>query len=260
VGRHTCLGRRLGAQFPDDVSAIASVSFTHSLISYALLLSGELFLPAALTGSVTFPLSVTELYFRRSVYCFYTMGTFLLLSLPLWVRGYNISMEAVGRQVRITPAECAIKLLYQTCQSASVMQLVIPLVVLQTHLGAPYHIIHLLGGVVEMLLINVVVSLKFCVVHQLAHEVRPLYAMAHVEHHVCKTIHATTSSAGIWEFYLMGGSITFSAAIMAVPYLMLQVRASDSPSLSIPGVRRRRASNQFGLPQVFTPPCSKDLE
>merc|ERR1712048_83623 len=40
-----------------------------------------------------------------------------------------------------------------------------------------------------------------------------------VEHHICKGIHPTSSAAGLWELWVMGGGLQFRHAITcSIPY------------------------------------------
>uniref|UniRef100_A0A7S3PKE1 Fatty acid hydroxylase domain-containing protein n=1 Tax=Aplanochytrium stocchinoi TaxID=215587 RepID=A0A7S3PKE1_9STRA len=47
--------------------------------------------------------------------------------------------------------------------------------------------------------------------------------MSHIEHHICKGVYPTTSAAGLWEFYLMGHSITFQFFLYGYPYVAFQM-------------------------------------
>merc|ERR1712232_1448484 len=74
--------------------------------------------------------------------------------------------------------------------------------------------------VLEVLLVNQLTQYKFAMLHKLAHDIQPLYRMVHLEHHICKGIYPNTSSAGLWEFWLLGGTITFGMLpIVHFPYL-----------------------------------------
>jgi len=68
--------------------------------------------------------------------------------------------------------------------------------------------------------VNQLTQYKFAMLHKLAHDIQPLYRMVHLEHHICKGIYPNTSSAGLWEFWLLGGTITFGMLpIVHFPYL-----------------------------------------
>jgi len=92
------------------------------------------------------------------------------------------------------------ELMYQTAQSGGFNFSMIPIVLaLQNIVGFRVNCIHFLFAAAEIGLINYSVQYKFCVMHQLMHEVKPLYAMTHIEHHICKSIHPTSSATGLWE-------------------------------------------------------------
>jgi hypothetical protein len=118
------------------------------------------------------------------------------------------------------------ELLYQTCQSGSLNFLVIPTVVLlQHHYHFRIYTLHMVLAFIETALINYAVQYKFCIQHQLMHEIKALYAMTHVEHHICKGIHPTTSAVGVWESWTSGIGIGFATLVGLgpIPFLSLQM-------------------------------------
>jgi hypothetical protein len=90
--------------------------------------------------------------------------------------------------------------------------------------GFPFHIIHIGFALLEIIFINYSVQYKFCALHQAAHEIRPLYNMIHLEHHICKGIFPTTSTVGLWEFFAFCGGDFFTVALGSIPYLLLQTQ------------------------------------
>jgi len=102
----------------------------------------------------------------------------------------------------------------------STIGLTLPMLMLQARLGLPYHRVHVLAGAVEVIFINQIAKYKFQLLHQLAHDIKPLYHMVHLEHHVCKGIYPNTSAAGMWEFWMLGGSFGFfDRALGSLPYV-----------------------------------------
>merc|ERR1711959_411136 len=96
----------------------------------------------------------------------------------------------------------------------------IPVSVILANLGLEFHVVHyiivLVGGVFS----SQSLLLKVLPFHRMMHEVQPLYRMAHYEHHVCKSIHPTTSGVGLWEPFLYAGDqIPFAMAVFSLPYL-----------------------------------------
>lgn len=183
-------------------------------------------LPAEWDFFVQFPREVYEDYLPVCVYWFWGLFAFCSVTLPLWKRGYILSMEAAGRSnVTITYTETFMELLYQTSQANSLLFLNAPIaVILQEYTGFRLYFLHMVFAGVEAALVNYVVSFKFCILHQIMHEIQPLYAMAHMEHHICKGIHPTTSAAGLWEFWVCGQSIFFTIGfgLNPIPYALLQ--------------------------------------
>jgi hypothetical protein len=132
-------------------------------------------------------------------------------------------MKVAGRNVTMSLSETSVELVYQTSQSSSYLFLVTAVLVILQNWGFRVHMIHFMFATLETLLINQAVQFKFCILHQLMHEIRPLYAMTHIEHHICKGIHPTSSAAGLWEFWLAGQGIFFIVqAFAALPFVIFQ--------------------------------------
>jgi hypothetical protein len=205
------------------MQGIAFTCLTQSAIVYLAGLLVEPFLPSSLQYSVSFPKETYEEYLPICVYCFWGLFGILLLSLPVWRDGYNLSMEVAGRNVTMSLSETFVELVYQTSQSSSYLFLVTALFMILQNWGFRFHLIHFMLATIETLLINQAVQFKFCILHQLMHEIRPLYAMTHIEHHICKGIHPTSSAAGLWEYWLAGQGIFFMVqAFTALPFVIFQ--------------------------------------
>ena len=136
-------------------------------------------------------------------------------------------METAGRNnVTISYTELFMELMYQTAQSGELIFTVVPFfLVLQNSAGFRVNCIHILFAAVEIGLINYTVQYKFCIMHQLMHEIKPLYTMTHIEHHICKSIHPTSPSTGLWENWMMGQAplITTSITLATTPWTLLQI-------------------------------------
>jgi hypothetical protein len=205
------------------MQGIAFTCLTQSAIIYLAGLLVEPFLPSYLQYSVSFPKETYEAYLPVCVYCFWGLFGVLSLSLPVWREGYNLSMKVAGRNVKMSLSETFVELVYQTSQSSSYLFLVTALFMILQNWGFRVHLIHFMLATIETLLINQAVQFKFCILHQLMHEIRPLYAMTHIEHHICKGIHPTSSAAGIWEFWLAGQGIFFMVqSFTALPFVVFQ--------------------------------------
>ncbi|CAB9520465.1 expressed unknown protein [Seminavis robusta] len=209
------------------MQGLALVCLTQTAFFYfAGIVMQPYILPPAWNVSVQFPKDLYEEYLRDTVYCFAALFGVCLVTLPLSARGYAVAMEAAGRQnVTISYTETLMELVYQTVQGDSLFFTVIPiLVILQDYFGFRVYTIHIIFAVVETALVNYVVRYKFGITHQLMHEIQPLYAMAHMEHHVCKGVHPTTLAAGLWEFWVNGQSIfmTTQVGLAPIPYALLQ--------------------------------------
>jgi len=203
---------------------VGLVSLSMSLLIYVAGLGVEPLLPTALRCSFSFPLRVFELSLQHAVYFMMSTLFALLLTLPLWVRGYRLGMEAVGRRVSISYAEIALELVYQASHGTAFLFFAVPCALLYEILGAPLHVVHFLMFGVELVFINFVTQYKFCIIHQLMHDIQPLYVMAHVEHHICKTIHPVSSAVGLWEPLVEGGGPLFGGVgLNACPYFSLQL-------------------------------------
>lgn len=202
------------------VNAIALVCWTQQLVLHALLLAVEPWLPGQLQGALTFPVHVMEQYFSNSIIALHVMSLVLMLTLPLWKYGYQLTMELLGRRSEITYHECLLEIIYMGSNAMAVAGLILPITVLQAKLGFPCHRIHVIAGVLEMIFLNQIAKYKFQLLHQLAHDIKPLYHMVHLEHHICKGIYPNTSAAGLWEFWMLGGSFGFfELPIRSLPYV-----------------------------------------
>jgi hypothetical protein len=205
------------------MQGIALTCLTQSAIIYGAGLLVEPHLPSYLQYSVTFPKETYEEYLPVCVYCFCGLFGILLFSLPVWRDGYNLSMKVAGRNVTISLSEICVELVYQTSQSSILIFSITAVIVNLQNWGFRLHLIHFMLATIEMLLINKVVQFKFCILHQLMHDIRPLYAMTHIEHHICRGIHPTSSAAGLWEFWLGGQGIFFTVqAFFSVPFVIFQ--------------------------------------
>lgn len=184
-----------------------------------------LLLPRSWQCEISFPMEVTELHLKRVVMTFWAIGLFCFVTLPLWRIGHANSMKLLRRtDLQVSLYETALELMYVTCQSTCIYQLNVPLAVLMSLWGLPFHAIHIALGLLEFIFINYSVKFKFCALHQAAHDIKPLYNMTHLEHHICKGIFPTTSTVGLWEFFAFCGGDFFTAALGSIPYLLLQTQ------------------------------------
>ena len=157
--------------------AVSLCGWQQTCFFYILGLAIEPLLPSVLQGAPAYELSVQEEYLRDSVVFFWCLCSLLLATLPVWVSGYNLNMRLVGRSAKTTCKQTALEIVYQASQSSAVLMLFVPLCAVMNNFGFRFHIIHLIHAAVEILLINRTVSQKFCPLHQLAHEITPLYKM-----------------------------------------------------------------------------------
>eukprot|EP00928_Gymnodinium_smaydae_P011906 TRINITY_DN14353_c0_g1_i5.p1 TRINITY_DN14353_c0_g1~~TRINITY_DN14353_c0_g1_i5.p1 ORF type:complete len:350 (-),score=35.03 TRINITY_DN14353_c0_g1_i5:180-1229(-) len=203
-------------------NSIAMVSFTQMFVHYFALSLLEPLLPSRLQGVLSFPQEDIESSVQCVVKMLACLGLLLLLTLPLWVRGYNLSRKIVDRPGSMSAWETAIEIVYTTSQAAVVLQLQLPLAMIQINLGYPFHIIHFAVGMLESAMLHQMVKYKYAWLHKLAHEIRPFYHMTHIEHHICKGIHCTTPAAGLWETWVEGGTLFYCNSLATIPYLYFQ--------------------------------------
>eukprot|EP00756_Hemistasia_phaeocysticola_P064209 Hpha_TRINITY_DN7598_c0_g1::TRINITY_DN7598_c0_g1_i1::g.18930::m.18930 len=206
------------------MASIASYSFFLSAAYYGLVLVVEPFLPQVLQGVVHVPLSVIETSVMYCTYMLYGLGAVLLLTLPVWQHAYKVNTKMFGKNMQIPNSEMALELMYYTCQSTTAMQFSTGICLVQTQfLGLPFHTAHLVGEGICCALANYSLSLKFIWLHMLQHEIKPLYSMTHLEHHLPKSIFPTTSAYGVWEIFICGGSCFLSPALSSIPYLLFHL-------------------------------------
>jgi hypothetical protein len=201
---------------------IGIVSSILILFLHQIILQFEYFLPEGLKGVVYFPIESLELYWKRSIYIFYGFCFILLLFLPISVKGYHYNMNILGQNGRIGYVECAIEIIYMTCNSSTAFMHAIPYILILQKYFFKFHIIHLIVSLIEILLINYIVEYKFSIIHELFHKIKPLLYMCHYEHHITKGIYPTTCGKGIWESFIEGGSVGFTLSIWAYPFFYFQ--------------------------------------
>ena len=90
-------------------------------------------------------------------------------------------------------------------------------------MGLEIHLIHLLFACIEVSVVSRSMQYKFCILHQIFHEIKPIYNIVHVEHHLCKGTYPTTPAVGLWEIWIGSGSLFFTVGSFSfIPYLFLQ--------------------------------------
>eukprot|EP00929_Paragymnodinium_shiwhaense_P062586 TRINITY_DN31242_c0_g1_i4.p1 TRINITY_DN31242_c0_g1~~TRINITY_DN31242_c0_g1_i4.p1 ORF type:complete len:434 (+),score=32.33 TRINITY_DN31242_c0_g1_i4:54-1355(+) len=206
------------------VNAIACVCWTQQLLLYLLLLRVETFLPLTLQGAISFPTHVFEQAFRHAALVSAFTTVVLGMALPVWTYAYKLNMGLIGRKADMGSLEALLEIVYTGSTSMTASQIVVPISVLLVQAGFRFHIIHILAGAVEIAFINRVANYKFAVIHKLEHDIKALYQMTHIEHHICKGIYPNTSGAGVWENWIMGGSFTCGLlALASLPYMHFAV-------------------------------------
>ena len=126
----------------------------------------------------------------------------------------------------MTYQEIFMEVVYQASLSASLSWPQTPIVVLLTNkFGFCVYPIHMAFAIIEVLLVNYAVQLKFCSNHQLMHDIKPLYHITHIEHHICKGIYPTTPGVGLWEQWCSGPANLFCDFIgmNSIPFLHLHM-------------------------------------
>ncbi|CAB9525220.1 expressed unknown protein [Seminavis robusta] len=203
------------------------VALTHSSLFYvAGIVLQPYVLPPQWDFSLQFPKDLYEEYLTLCVYWFAALTLFCLITLPLSKQGYHVAMTAAGRHnITISYLEAFMELIYQSAQGTSILFTIIPLVViLQDYCQFRVYTLHMIMTAIEIAKYNYPVNHKFCITHQMMHEIQPLCQMTHIEHHVCKGIYPTSPAAGLWENWVFGHSIfvTQLVGMAPVPYSFLQ--------------------------------------
>ena len=211
------------------LQGITFVSITHTAIAWYIgaTLVEPLLLPKSWQASVRFPIEFYEQSLTISVYFFSALFVFCILTLPFSKRGYELSLEVAGRTgmaAKTTYTQMLMELIYQSSQSYIIVFLLDPLLlVLQNYLGVEIHLIHFVFAGIEVACLSYAMQFKFCIIHQMFHEIKPLYNMVHIEHHLCKGTHPTTAALGLWEPWAAGGSLFFTVlSVSKIPFFLLQ--------------------------------------
>jgi hypothetical protein len=203
---------------------MSAVSVSQSLLVYGFGFLLEPLLPEWMRYSLVFPNDMIEESMKLSIRVHWALFVLLTLTLPLWVKGYHISMEVAGRNARMTPQEAFLECLFLVSQSSQVpVASTAGLLIFQNVFGLRLHLVHFIIAVSEIMCINYFATLKFDVLHEIMHKVQPLYQLTHVEHHICKGTFPCGQPAGLFETYYAAGAPIFSAVfVYAIPYLFLQ--------------------------------------
>lgn len=204
----------------------AFVGITQTFFFYVVgILLQPYVLPASWNWSVQFHTDLYEESLRVAIYFFAILFLVCVVTLPLWKHGYDVSVQAAGRSHTMSYSETFMELLYQTSHGQSLLFTITPLfVLLQKYCNFRLNPLHMIISALEMVLLNYATTVKFCVLHQLFHKIPPLYQLTHIEHHICKGIHPTTSAMGLWEPWAMGQSalLTLGVGNNPIPYMILQ--------------------------------------
>ena len=206
-----------------QMCGIALVCMTQMAIWYYFCLLVEMTLPSSLCMTISFPLSAVESYVQQAICLLHGFGFVLILTTPVWVYAYSLNLDLLSRGGQISAFTVAIEILYTTSHSGSAILMQTIFAYVQLRAGFPFHGIHLLGEILMAVFAHQALLFKFAWVHHLIHEIRPLYALTHVEHHLCKGIYPTTAGLGLWEVFLLGGSIFLSTVFASIPFLSFQL-------------------------------------
>ena len=201
-----------------------SVSCSLQMIVWHVILNVvEKALPNYLQGTISFPLSVIESSLQQTIVIMYGFGILLILATPVWVYAYSLNLELLDRKGKIFPTTVVIEILYTTAQFATVSLMQAIFAIVWIRAGLEFHGVHLISEMLLGMFSHQAALIKFAWVHQLVHEIRPLYALTHIEHHLCQGIYPTTSAFGLWELFLLGGSIFLSPVMGSIPFLSFQL-------------------------------------
>jgi hypothetical protein len=209
----------LSAYFNNWVIAMSlcGTSWLQWLLCFVLeIVIVEPYLPDFLQGSVVFPLPVVEASLKHSLYFMYGFSAFLLLTVNLWVRGYNMNASLVGLSKTLSRREAALEILYFAAQTGAAFQFYIPFGALLTRMGTPIRYVHLLFFTSD-LVCSQQFGAQFSFLHQIMHEVTPLYSLMHAEHHEARGIYPNNNGSGLWEILLTIPLFFFSLGAM-LPY------------------------------------------
>ncbi|KAL7538871.1 hypothetical protein ACHAWF_006236 [Thalassiosira exigua] len=210
------------------MQGISLVGLTQIVLLYfAAIPLQAILLPKSWNFSIAFSTELYEESFRFCVYWYVFQLTICVLAIPAWKQAYELSMEVAGRPNNVTMSylEIFMEILYQTGQSGTIIFGHTPLLVLlMNNFGFRVYVMHIVFATLEILLLNYAVQYKFCIMHKLMHSIRPLYNMAHIEHHICKGVYPTTTGVGLWEFWCSGQSnmLCTPFGMAPIPYLSLQ--------------------------------------
>ena len=206
-----------------QMCSVAAVCFTQVMIWHFICLLIEMALPSTLRGTISFPLNIVESYVQQAIMLFYGFGAFLIFTTPVWMYAYKLNFALLERNEKISAFTVVMEILYTTSHSASAILIQTIFAFLQIRAGLPFHGVHFVSELLLALFAHQSALIKFVWVHQLLHEIRPLYALAHAEHHVCKGIYPTSPGLALWETFVLGGSIFCSSVFASIPFLSFQL-------------------------------------
>lgn len=204
------------------MQTMAAMNWTQSIIVYFVALLVEPLLPATWQGTYVFPTETMEDYFKLITYSAAVLSALVVVLAPVHKYAYKLNMNLVGRQAELTVAETVAEIFYTYATSMGLWMTTIPYVVLHNQV-APFHKVHVLVAAVEVGFLHQTLPYKFAMMHRLAHKVKPLYHMMHIEHHVTKGIYANTAGVGAWEIWAYHQAGFTHLALAGLPHFLYVV-------------------------------------
>jgi hypothetical protein len=157
-----------------------------------------------------------ERVFRQLVTIQWTFAALTLALLPMWIRGYRMCFDALGRPTpKLTVLEMASEIVFLGALSTLI---VMELLVTRTFFSCRFSSLVFSFWFV-LPFFSKWFNYKFPAMHHLCHAVPGLYKMTHAEHHICRSVHPVNSNHGIFENYFMGCDVLplASASAFALP-------------------------------------------
>lgn len=165
---------------------------------------------------------------KRPSTFFWILAAVLLVTLPVWKRGYELNMSYAGKQGEestISYPELVMDLLYQTSGAPSTVYFAtLFITIVQEKFGLRVHFVHIFMAAMDGLCSNFTLQYNYNIFHELFHRIPAFYNMVHREHHMPKSIFPANSGTALWEDYAHGGFANFAAVFLfVVPFFGLQL-------------------------------------
>lgn len=172
--------------------------------------------------SFYYDIAIYESCYLFTIYFIIVYSLVIFLLVPVWKNTYRELMSigrGPGKWTHISYTNIGLEILY-TSTSFSVFLTEILFMALNHRLKIKVCLLYIVFGFLEFFFFfDHSVQFKFSPLHRIMHNIKYLYNLVHIEHHICKTIYPNTPGFGYFEFWFVGGGPGIVRSSILFPYL-----------------------------------------